>query len=294
MIRLRRAVARLRRGGDRSAGGAERERRLQEAADRLGVALGDFYPPESDVLAVGGEPLDPEIAERLDASREELLTYIDRLRQRRRRSRTVLLATIGTLGLLAVPVVAAMEALDGRRSADQEWSRWLEPTKPDVRSGVALPRFGSSASAGLPLSGGRVVATAYVDVRGDLCTAIAFVDAGVTSAKTVGRCLDLRRLAESLPRRALPTHAATIGGARVLAGIVSARGRPVARWRARRGSGVALSGVWRIVGDGGSPVALRVFLQRGVTNLLQTNDMTRHVESNISKGRVWQAEDARR
>lgn len=201
-VRLRHWFARL-------SGRAPREPRyrspreiaLQNAADSLGVTLGEDYLADFDLDDV---PLDLEALgnpDRTDASREEILAYIQGLSKARRRRRRVIALWLVAL----VTSVAVVGALIGEviRVGPLRGDRHFELTKRDrprlPGGGAGVSKGGNSVSTRMPAVGeGHLLHSAYIDLDDDVCSSTAQVLYGITRTESRGGCISPKGIARAI------------------------------------------------------------------------------------------------
>jgi hypothetical protein len=259
-------LARLSRRARRDSPQSPREESLEEAADRLGVQLGEYYPDDPQTQPGEATPGmdDPEASSRVDASREELLAYIATSRSKRRRGRMRLLQTAGVGGAVATAaiVVAASGVLDGPPSggeAPKAPTHWTQEITRPLHSGAGVPRLAPEVLIELPADRAHAVASAYVDLRGDICTSIAFSEGGVTGRQAGIDCRPGPRIARAIRHRGAGFALSVESGAGLLA---SGYARPdlerIVIAGPQMGVDRTISGVW----DSTDGLRLKVFLVR--------------------------------
>jgi hypothetical protein len=178
---------------------------LQNAADSLGVDLGDYYPHDQALLddlqeGVGG-------GGRLDASREELLAYIEARRTRRREQRRARGLRVVALCLLVAAVALVVDDAehvgffrDGGEGNTRKDTRNARPRlPPSVGSERGIPELiQTSVSTSLSNGDHKVTYVAYVDRFGDVCPTVSLVDGGIMRQPSGGGCSRLELIAETL------------------------------------------------------------------------------------------------
>jgi hypothetical protein len=164
------------------------------------VTLGEDYLVDFDPVSLDLSGVND--ASRADAFREELLTYIRRLaneRRRRRRMRIVKLVGLGaSLAVAAVLVSGVRQAqTDADRSISIEDDRLVLPKY--ATGGTGLSRGGNRVTTTMrEVGGGRLVHSAYVDVRKNVCASIAQVVRGITRWEGGGGCMQPAEIAKAI------------------------------------------------------------------------------------------------
>lgn len=239
---------------------------LQNAADSLGVTLGDYYPEDPEVSLDPKGSLVGGSAARLEASREEMLVYIATQRARRRRrwlrvvGASVMLVALVSVGVL---VGAASRSNVPNREA---WGDRAQTMSPTEARGIGVPSS-RQTTASAELSIGRkkkVVASAYVDRRGGICLKVANVVAGVIKTYGVGGCMPFAFTARKLARKPAVQMGSSNGWSHILvSGFAREDVRTLLVRRPTEGGQVAISGPW-VPPDGAraGSKAVRIFLIR--------------------------------
>jgi hypothetical protein len=181
---------------------------LQNAADALGVSLGDDYPDELDLPGHSAtRTAEPENPARLDASREELLAYIQgvRSKRRRKRRRRRLRAAIALMAVAAVVLVLFENERFQPISQNGKASGWKLPQgvwaklSPPRRSGrsIANPRVRSTMTE---ITNGveQMVLSAYLDLRDEVCMSTTQLIRSVVKSQGGGGCTSSSRLLADL------------------------------------------------------------------------------------------------
>lgn len=269
--------ARRRRGRHGRAGGEDspylspKEIALRNAADSLGVTLGEYYPDDVK-LPDGFEGRDrhPELV-RQDASREELLTYAAgrQAKRRRRRARRLRAGAFSLVGVLTA--VIGLDALVDMGSSPTGWhdterretvrDRWRPQTRPSS-IGRGVPSLNQSGASTEFANGRRkVVGSAYIDQTGSVCSKIAQVADGVTQAYSAGGCLPQDQIARMLAQTPAVIVGFEVGRQWIL--LNGFARRDVRGMRVRRPAGrgrVAISGPWVPASPGEGGTAVKTFL----------------------------------
>jgi hypothetical protein len=261
-------LARLSRQARRDRSRNPRERSLEEAADRLGVQLAEYYPDDPyDHEETRAQSGDQALGDRVDASREELLAYIAASRARRRGRRLrILRAMLGGALAIVATVLVAREVVSGTPSnggAGKPPAHWSQevPSVPPPNAGPGVPRLAPEVSIELPVGPIEAVASAFVDLRGDICTSIAFSENGLMEGQAGADCRPSARIARLVRRRGAGFALSVERGGAVLAsGYARADLERIAIAGPRAGTDKAISDVWS-VGSTGRP-GLKVFLIR--------------------------------
>jgi hypothetical protein len=244
-----------------------RERSLEDAADGLGVTLGEYYPfDDYHDEESPAEIQDPSFVDRINASREELLTYIaaSRSKRRRRRSWLMYVAAAGAIATVTVLVARETGIVYGTRASNDDvaWPpHWSDEIPPRIRSGAGIPALGPIVSIELPIDGARALTTAFVDLRGDLCMSIAFVVNGVTKPEPDATCVTATRITQALRRdETLLALSVARGDAVLAAGYARADVKRITIASQRRIVDAAISRAWK--GSSGPIAPLKTFLLR--------------------------------
>lgn len=168
------------------------EMALQNAADSLGVTLGEYYPDDVDTPTAGPMPLEPGDDPHADAVREELLAYAatfgaNKARQRRVRR----IAIAGALGI-GIMIAAGLVAIDGTSDSDED-SRNARSSKrpiggPAMTFASAPAPLGTSVSSELRFSGWKLVNSTYLNRYGEICSALIEVRNGISEKNTAHGC----------------------------------------------------------------------------------------------------------
>jgi hypothetical protein len=230
-------AGRVRRWFDRSARHEDvryrtpHEIALQNAADALGVTLGEDYldadydfPGELIAgIAGSGSP------DRLDASREELLVYIERARSKRRRrmrQRRLALTFVAVAAAIVLVQLERHEAsspggrADSRKSAYDAWSK----LPPVARSPMGIPEpVARGVSTEMPAGAGRMILAIFRDVRGDICSTITDLVRGVLKGKSGGGCIPPSELSLDLATAPASYYMLSAGNRYV---VLTGYGRP--------------------------------------------------------------------
>jgi hypothetical protein len=214
------------------------------------VTVGDYYPEDTELppdLSESGVG-DPDAAS-LEASREEMLTYIAGLRAHRRRRRlralgvfTLLVTLIGVGVLIGT---GSDSRGPGERGPGAPRDAWVAAGTPSV-SGTGVPSNNQTgALAELAAGQKTIVGSTYLDQAGDFCSKVAEIVDGVTKTYAAGGCTSPTRIAREFSR-----------GPAILIGFSPGRRhirlhgfarKDVRRLVVRRPSGhseVAISGPW--------------------------------------------------
>lgn len=186
---------------------------LENAAESLGVTLGEYYAEDLDLSHLPSTPDAGGGADaRVDASREELLTYVDGLRtKRKRRLRQRGLRVAGAVAVLLF-VIAVGPALlsdsdqDGRVVGGDP--KRGTGGRPAMSVSTALPPIGTSVSSELPDGDGKIVNSTYLNRYGDLCSVLIESRDGFSEQNTGGGCVSPARAATDLRRQ--PAYAISI------------------------------------------------------------------------------------
>lgn len=244
------------------------EMALENAADSLGVRLGEYYPQDFDIADVGvtedGDRDDPRAA----AAREELLAYMTALGARQARQRRAR-QTRALAGVAAVTAAASGVWAAGTVSEGGEGGAGTRHSPPRQHlKGPALvfantpAPLGSSVSSTLRIGRTRYVNSTYLNRAGDMCSALIEVRAGISERNNVNGCRPPAQLSTDLRREPAITDAIV-----VLAGwtVIQGYARPdVERIAGRSPWGsvnVAISRSWTPEGDDTvRPLPVRAFL----------------------------------
>lgn len=185
---------------------------LENAAESLGVTLGEYYAEDLDVLDLPSTPDAGGVGDaRVDASREELLTYVDGLRTKRRhrlRRRRLRVAGGATALLFAIGaglVLPSDSDQDGRVVGGN-----LERGavgRPAMSILSAQPPNGRSVLSALSNGDGKIVNSTYLNRDGDLCSVLIESRDGFSQQNTTG-CVSSDRAATNLRRQ--PAFAVSI------------------------------------------------------------------------------------
>lgn len=173
---------------------------LRNAAEELGVGLGEYYPQDVDLR----DPRSPLPAERLDASREELLLYIERLaagRQWARRRRRYAVIAVGVLGLATVGLSVASPWEETQEGVHATRAEILKSIPPRLRGVGHLGPGGISVEVSVRDGPLTLIGSAYVDTAGDVCSALIRERQGVQMRRSGGGCLSTDDLAARLRRK---------------------------------------------------------------------------------------------
>ncbi len=213
------------------------------------MTVGDYYPEDAELPPDLSESRvgDPDAAS-LEASREEMLTYIAGLRARRRRRR------LRALGM-SMMIVAAIGA--GILIGTGSYSSGPEERRPDVpRDAWVAAGNPSAAGRGVPsnnqtgavaeLAAGQktIVGSTYLDQAGDVCSKVADVVKGVTKAYGVG-CTPAAQIAHEFSRGPAVLNGSSVGRRHILLfGFARKDVRTVLVRRPSGHSDVAISGRW--------------------------------------------------
>lgn len=206
-VQLKRGARRLLRRSahvDEKVYRSPREIALRNAADSLGVELGEDYLADLDLDSMplgaseGGGPT------RVDAFREELVTYIQGVADDRRRRRRRRVATLA--GLVASVAVAVVLVSDVRRERSGDGRSASAVDQPLILpgypgGGVGLSRGGNRVTTALSAGdGGELVHSAYIDVQGNVCASTAMVVRGITRQEGGGGCVRPAAIARAISR----------------------------------------------------------------------------------------------
>ncbi len=203
---MARSPRRRRRWTDEVGYKSPQEVALENAAESLGVTLGEYYAEDLDLSHLPSTPDAGGGADaRVDASREELLTYVDGLRtKRRRRLRQRGLRVAGAVAVLlfviAVPVLLSDSAQDGHVIGGDP--KRGAGGRPAMSVSTALPPIGTSVSSELPDGDGKIVNSTYLDRYGDLCSVLIESRDGFSEQNTGDGCVS--------PARARPIFGANL------------------------------------------------------------------------------------
>jgi hypothetical protein len=188
-------------GGDEEHYRSPQEIALRNAADSLGVALGEDY---FDDLGLNDIPVDlPGTADsaRADAFREELVAYIEGRANERKRHRRARVLKFGVAGAVVGGAVVLSAAITRE-----------EPSKPTGDARLSLPRYvgtgvgfargGMGAVTTMPaIDGGDLVHSTYRDVHDNVCLSTAQVKRGITRNETRGNCVEPGDFFKAIRRR---------------------------------------------------------------------------------------------
>jgi hypothetical protein len=236
---------------------------LLNAADSLGVELGEYYPDDLD-LPDGLTEWSGDSA-RIDASREELLVFVERSKGRRRwRRRARRLHAAATCLLVVAVVVLAWDGLPTVPSGGggESFSRTLLGENPSAP-------HRSEVEASLMRGHREIVYVTRVDRSGSVCATTWTSNAGLPQHPSAGRCSSPGQIAKTLLREPAIVVESS-GGNRYFQ--VQGYARPdlrriVVRGRSR-GVKVALSKAWAPDGVGGRDgIAFKTFLVHVPFNL---------------------------
>jgi len=192
---FRRAVS-----GDEKRYRSPREIALRNAADSLGVTLGEDYLADLDLEDIRVDQWGTDDPSRVDAFREELLTYIEaQSNERKRRNRTRALK-IGMTGMAVSLAVVLVAEVRHRKPAQPEDDRLALPKY--VGSGVGFAKGGMKVVTKMPaVDGGDLVHSTYRDLRENLCLSTAQVIRGTVRNETRGDCVSSSDLVRAISRR---------------------------------------------------------------------------------------------
>lgn len=239
---------------------------LENAANSLGVTLGEYYPEDPATARDApfqGEDDDP----RADALREEMLTYVaavgaDRVRRRRRR-----IAFAGAVAAAAIVAVGALtltlEAGGGGDSIDAEQAHERGRVGgPRLVYSMAPAPLGTSVTSQLSVGDAKILNSTYLNRVGDMCSALVEVRDGISERNTASGCRPPADISADLRRQTAAT-ASIVVQARWT--FIQGYARPdVARIAGRSPWGpvkVALSRSWTPDGDDTErPLPVKAFL----------------------------------
>lgn len=181
---------------------------MQNAADALGVGLGEDYPDDFDLPDdLAARVAHTESAARIDASREEMLAYIQGLRSKRRRKRRRRRwrAAVVLMSLAAVVLVFIEVERFQPTSQNGKASGWGLPhgirakLSPPRRSGrsIANPRARSTMTE-MTNGAEQLVLTAFLDLRDGVCMSTTQLIRGVVKSQGGGGCTSSSRLLADL------------------------------------------------------------------------------------------------
>ena len=265
MSRSRHAEARYR---------SPREIALANAADSLGVKLGDDYLDGIDPEALSVDIAEGAAPDRVNAFREELVAYIDARNRRRRRLRVLKIgAALLSLALVAVLAseLARSPSSEPRRAGPVPGSVLDHPLlssrrdlPPTMRRGVGVPRGGNRVFTEMPAAGAdKYVHSAYLDLNDDICFNTAQVARGLTRTETGGGCTPPRELERAMAR--VPVFVmGTAGGPDyvLLNGLARADLERIVPGDPRVRVDSAITSVWYPGGSASDDFAVRAFLLR--------------------------------
>lgn len=175
---------------------------LRNAADSLGVTLGEDYFDDLDLNEIQVDLPGTANSARTDAFREELVAYIEGRSIERKRRRRVRALKIGIAGL----AVAGSAVVLGAEIRHDEPSRLPKDARLSLpkyaRNGIGVSRAGPHVTTTMPaVGGGKLVHSAYRDLRENVCSSTARVAGGITLSEGRGGCVPPEELAEAISRR---------------------------------------------------------------------------------------------
>lgn len=176
---------------------------LENAAESLGVTLGEYY----------ADDLDPRLSDleegadaRVDSAREELLAYAEGLRaKRKRRLRAWWLRVAGGVAALVLVVAAIVMWTPISDSGDDKRVVAKDPRRgPGGRSAESVLNaqspLGTSVSSELRDGRTTIINLTYLNPYGDMCSAVIERRGGISERNSSGGCLPPARVAADLRR----------------------------------------------------------------------------------------------
>jgi hypothetical protein len=176
-----------------------REIALENAAESLGVKLGEHYEDDGETSA----ELPPELRERAGATQEEMLVYIGRIGDRRRLRRRVRRRRVGMLvavaSLLLVGVGVGVAGLFGEPHEAQR--RAAQPSQMEGRPRAWFREDGrlmfvrepndwaTKVSVSMRVGRTRHIAVTYVNSDNRLCSTRFEAGGGPASPRQFGGCM---------------------------------------------------------------------------------------------------------
>jgi len=187
--------------GDETPYRSPQEIALQNAADSLGVTLGEDYLGDLDLddivdLSGTGDP------SRVDAFREELLTFIEGQSIQRRRRRRARALKVGVAGAsIAVVVLFVSDVI---RVPQLRQDHEPAPFVGDAAKTMAIataPGLGRKVVTTMPaVGGGELVHSAYYDLYDMACSSTAWLLRGIIRREGRGGCMKAEKFARALSR----------------------------------------------------------------------------------------------
>lgn len=259
------ACRRLRRvlGGDEGRYRSPQEIALRNAADSLGVVLGEDYFDDLDLSDIAADLPGTDDSARTDALREELLAYIEGRSNERRRSRRARALKVGVAGLAVVSAVILSGEI-GRKGPAKSTRDARVSLPKYVGNGVGFARGGMGVVTTMPaVDGGDLVHSTYRDVHDNVCLSTAHIVRGFTRSEGRGGCLPSEEIARAISRGS-SFFSGTEGAPGYM--LVSGFGRSDLERLVADNSQVriesAISTAWHPGGSAPDEVAAKIFLVR--------------------------------
>ena len=241
---------------------------LENAAESLGVTLGEYYAEDLD-LGLSDLEEGRGADARIDASREELLAYAEGLRvkrMRRLRARRLRVAG-GVVALVFVIAASVVGATLLSGTGDDQRGVTADPRRgPSGRPVISVLNaqspLGSSVSSELREGGGKIINSTYLNRYGDMCSALIEFRDGISERNHVGGCVPIPLLASALRRQ--PAFVASIivlARKTVIRGYARTDVERIAGRSSRGDVEAAVTPTWTPDGsDGVRPPPVRAFL----------------------------------